>query len=180
MVDVVDHSKRALMRGKLFSRSPDVTADPHIRLPWVKEPQHFTNQCTRCNDCITACPEHILVHDNGGFPEISFATDGCTFCNACTDACQSVSFLTEKTQHNAWALTLLVDDTCLNHQQVYCRSCKDSCAEDAISFPLSAGLFGKPVINTHVCTSCGACAAPCPASSISLIQSVSLMTGTPL
>ena len=96
--------------------------------------------CTGCGDCVSACPQQILLIRDGRVA-VDFSTGECTFCNACADAC-------------------------LARQGVTCMSCRDACPEEAIRFAPRAGGPFLPVLNADLCNGCGACIAPCPSTAI--------------
>ncbi|MCV5491319.1 ferredoxin-type protein NapF, partial [Escherichia coli] len=62
MPDEIDLARRGLFRGRLR------TAEPPVQLPWSVNWSTFVVDCTRCGDCLVACPEQILVNGEGGFP----------------------------------------------------------------------------------------------------------------
>ncbi|EDQ01520.1 ferredoxin-type protein NapF [Shewanella benthica] len=151
-------------RRRLFSRKKSNA----IRPPWSKTDIEFTDICTRCDKCIQACETQIIFRGDGGFPEINFADDECTFCNKCAEVCPEPLFL--DTEHPPWELKAVVQETCLAYKGVWCQSCKDACDERAIGFKSAIGQAPKPVIDTDLCTGCGACAAPCPTDAINFLS----------
>ena len=61
-----------------------------------------------------------------------------------------------------------ISDDCLARAGVFCMSCRDACAEQAIRFrPRVGGLFLPEVIES-ACSGCGACIALCPTRAITL------------
>ena len=74
MADGINLSRRGLLRGRL------TTPKPGVQLPWSVSWDEFITDCTRCGDCLTACPEQILVKGDGGFPTVDFLRGECTFC----------------------------------------------------------------------------------------------------
>ena len=66
METIKNPSRRGLFRGKI--RQENV-----LRLPWVISEQAFTQHCTQCQDCLTACETDIIVRDKQGFPKIDFS-----------------------------------------------------------------------------------------------------------
>ena len=158
----VDYSRRALLRGR-----PSERRTPR-RPPWAVA--GFESVCTRCERCLDACPQDILVRGDGGFPEVDF-TQGhgeCTFCAACVETCPEPAF--RSPQESPWQLTARIEDRCLAHQGVHCQSCAEVCGYGAIAFALAVGLPPQPVIDTDACTGCGACIAICPADAITSVQ----------
>ena len=121
--------------------------------------------CTGCGDCVTACPQQILLVA-GGRVAIDFDRGECTFCSACAAACAEPVFATPAVMaHRA-----VIGDSCLARRGTTCMSCRDACPEDAIRFvPRMGGPF-LPDLSPAACTGCGACIAPCPADAIAMRQ----------
>lgn len=82
MPDEIDLARRGLFRGRLR------TAEPPVQLPWSVNWSAFVADCTRCGDCLAACPEQILVNGEGGFPVVDFQRGECTFCTECVTVCK--------------------------------------------------------------------------------------------
>jgi len=159
----MDMQRRNLFRGKLSSRSED------IRLPWLKSIDAFYENCTRCYDCIQACPEQIIHIGNGKYPAVNFKAGGCPLCGECAKACSQRLF-NSPSDHKPWQLVAQVANTCLPYQQVSCRSCQDSCPSTAIKFTLQPGTTSTPEIIVEKCTGCGFCVAPCPVFAIEIVS----------
>lgn len=157
---MVDASRRGFFRGR-----PRPKAE--IRPPWALLEALFTERCTRCNDCLSACPEQIIVSGDGGFPTVDFKRGECTFCGDCVTACQPLA-LVRTDEQPAWSHKALIGPSCLPERGVECRACEDFCAVRAIRFSPRLGGGPIPVIETEKCTGCGACIAPCPVSAISI------------
>lgn len=136
-----------------------------LRPPWALPETAFVAACTRCGDCIRACPERILGDGTGGFPQVSFANAGCTFCGDCVDVCVPTA-LGRRGRATPWTAAAAITDSCLSRRGVACRVCGDQCAIAAISFRLAVGGVADPVIDAAACTGCGDCVAPCPADAV--------------
>jgi ferredoxin-type protein NapF len=152
------NSRRAFLLGRAPAAAP-------VRPPWSLAEADFLERCTRCEACITACPTHIIVKGDGGFPTIDFSHGECTFCHACANACEAGAF--DATRVTPWRLQLTIDDTCLAKQDIFCMACLDACPEQAIRLHYDTGT-PVPKVDTAQCTSCGGCIAICPLQAIAL------------
>ena len=154
-------SRRNFLFGRFSKRKGP------LRPPWALAEDDFLQACTRCGDCLKACPTRIIVEGDAGYPGIDFSEGECTFCAECLNACKSGAI-----RHNdgerPWTLRASIGEYCLAQQQVECRVCGEQCAAGAIRFPLQAGRTSVPVIDTSRCTGCGACVAPCPTRAITI------------
>ncbi|WP_232772477.1 ferredoxin-type protein NapF [Psychromonas sp. Urea-02u-13] len=152
-----DDTKRSL-----FKRKKEITTDN--LLPWIIDAQQFLEKCTQCADCISVCPENIIIKGDGGFPNIDFDLGECVFCGKCADVCKEPIFTA--TSASPWQKKALIKQTCLAHENIYCRSCAESCEAQALTFQL--GISAIPIIDTDLCIGCGACVAPCPTKAIEI------------
>jgi len=154
-------SRRQFLRGEIRQ------ARPVLRPPWARDSAHFPELCTRCGDCLRACPAGILRAGDGGFPETHFENGECTFCGDCVSACQPGALLRAVAP---WRLAPAIDDTCLAQRGIVCQVCADQCDARAIRFPPRLDAVAVPVPDPSACTGCGACVAPCPVRAISLTE----------
>lgn len=139
------------------------------RPPWALAEEEFIARCTRCSDCLSACPTGILEKGRGGFPRVNFAKGECTFCGDCVAACKPAA-LVRAEGAAPWRLAAQIGVTCLAHQGVVCRSCGDRCEVRAIRFRLARGGVARPELDGASCTGCGACVAVCPVGAISMCE----------
>ena len=144
---------------------------PGQRPPWAQPEARFTDLCQRCDACIRACPEGILVRGRGGFPEVDFRYGECTFCGACRDVCRDDAF--RPAGESPWSLEASIDTACLAHQGVVCRLCEEQCEPRAIRFKPALGGQSLPSLDETLCTGCGACVAPCPVDAITIAEPLS-------
>jgi len=151
------------LNRRQFLQRRSNTASP-TRPPWSIAEAAFQHACTRCGDCIRACPEHILVPESAhGFPMVDFRLGACTFCQLCLESCSHLALIPS---NEPWQCLPHIVASCLPKQQVICTTCAEQCDEDAITFPALLGAVALPQIDANRCTGCGACVSPCPSESL--------------
>jgi ferredoxin-type protein NapF len=123
----------------------------------------FLQACSRCDDCVRACPERVLVRGDGGFPELRWGGGECTFCAACVDACAPKAL--DELLGELWPWRATVGQACFGHRGIVCKSCGDVCPTRAIRFATGSHL---PSLDTSQCSGCGACVGVCPAAAITM------------
>ncbi|WP_246112753.1 4Fe-4S dicluster domain-containing protein [Allorhodopirellula solitaria] len=138
---------------------------PVFRPPGAIAESQFMSGCTRCGDCITACPYDAIVKaperlgSVAGTPIIEADTAACMMCEdfPCIASCEpgvlvdSISPIMGTAQ--------VTEHLCLAHHGTTCTVCSERCPVDsAISVT-----NGKPTVNEQVCTGCGVCRYVCPA-----------------
>ncbi len=131
--------------------------------------EDFTDRCSRCGDCLEACPTGILRKGDGGFPEVDFGRGECTFCRECVTACGTGALIDEGLP---WMARARIGSSCLALHGVACQVCQEQCETRAIAFPPLAGGVSRPELDTGRCTGCGACVAPCPVAAIEVTETM--------
>ncbi|MEO5344162.1 MAG: ferredoxin-type protein NapF [Gammaproteobacteria bacterium SHHR-1] len=167
----VDQSRRNLLRGRVRP------VDAPLRPPWALS-EGFEARCSRCGDCVRACPEGILIGGDGGFPEVDFRRGACSFCAECVSACAPAAL--DKAQPRPWRIKAEIGADCLSVRGISCRSCGDVCDPRAIRFQLQLGGRAQPLLERGFCTGCGACQAVCPVQAVSLRSAVDTATQNPI
>ena len=153
-------SRMQFLRGNITGR------DMPVRPPWALAEARFTARCTRCGDCLDACPTDILYKGRGGFPQVDFSRGECLFCAECTDICTPAALL-KSPGRAPWTLKVSLDtETCIAFQGVECQACADPCEPRAIRMRPRIGGVALPAIDLSTCTGCGACYAPCPVQAL--------------
>ncbi len=151
-----------LARRRLFTRKAN--SEDSLFLPWLSEPARFTDLCTQCGKCVTACETQIIVKGDGGFPQVDFSIDECTFCYQCAQSCPEHLFVAQ--EQSPWQARASINNQCLAEQNVECRACGESCEQMAITFELAVGRVAQPRLSLEQCNGCGACVSICPTASI--------------
>lgn len=152
-----------LNRRQFLRIGPDHAAV--LRPPRAISEAAFRDRCTRCGDCIDACPEAILLAEGAnGYPRVDFGRSACSFCDDCVRACPTSAL--NPAAAAPWRIRAVIGPSCLAARQVVCVTCGEQCEAAAIRFPPRIGSVAPPEINIEACTGCGACVAPCPAAAI--------------
>ena len=86
--------------------------DAPLRPPWSLDERAFVERCTRCDDCLRACPTGVLRVGEGGYPVVDFSRAACTLCGDCVTACRDGALLRNDGQPT-WRHTLTIVASCL-------------------------------------------------------------------
>lgn len=139
-----------------------------IRPPWAHAEERFTALCTRCGECMTACPYAIIKPARGKFPVMDFSISGCDFCGDCVTVCKPGALVREDPGVRPWGLKAVITGRCLSLNGVVCRSCGEACEARAIGFRLEVGGIARPKLDLDACTGCGECFAVCPVKAVNI------------
>ena len=174
MTQSIDNTRRNLLRGL-----PAMTASP-VRPPGAICEPDFTDGCTACGRCLSACPEGIIINGSGAYPEVDFGRGECTFCFECVSACPEP--VLSKQIQPPWQLRLRVKDRCLAKRRIICQTCADICDQQAIQFRPRINALATPEIKYQDCNGCGACISACPEDALVLdtLEAVTLNEGVAL
>ena len=157
----MDLARRRFLHGRT------TTVQSAQRPPWALTESAFTDICTRCGDCLRACPTGLLQAGPGNYPVADFRQGHCTFCGDCSRACTPHAIAADLAQ-SPWDLRIVINDSCLTLQNVVCRTCGELCEAAAIRFTPRIGGVAVPQVDLDRCTGCGECLTPCPTQAISL------------
>lgn len=157
----IQASRRQFLQGDFRLKRPP------IRPPWAAPEDAFTSHCTRCGECIAACPETLIRTGSGGYPELDFSLGACSFCGDCSAACKPGA-LRPSDLVIPWRSELSFEPSCLALQGIECRVCQEQCEQRAIRFAPTLRSVPQPRLDLALCNGCGACVAPCPGAAIKL------------
>lgn len=144
---------------------------PIHRPPGAVDEVSFLSGCTRCNECITACPVSAIVHaparfrEAAGTPMIDPYASACIMCEdtPCIAACEPGVLRAEQPRKMGVAMIQMM--ACLAHTGSFCSVCSERCPVPG-AIKVSAG---KPTIDADLCTGCGVCASVCPAPTNAIV-----------
>lgn len=139
--------------------------------------KHFTQHCTACQLCVSACPNQVLRPSTGLTtllqPEMGYEKGYCRpECTKCSEICPAGAIRpisreeksSEQIGHAVW-----VKENCLPATEgVKCDNCARHCPTGAIQMVEHDGKR-IPAIDTEKCIGCGACEYLCPARPFSAI-----------
>jgi ferredoxin-type protein NapF len=162
---VVDLQRRRFLR-RATGDAGDAAAPR--RPPWARRPDEgFRARCTRCGECLRACPRGVLRTGDGGFPTIAFDRAGCSLCGDCARACAPRA-IDPAARAVPFEWRVQVDARCLTRHGVECRVCGEACDARALRFVPTLGRVAQLHVERERCTGCGECLPVCPAGALAL------------
>lgn len=139
-------------------------AEGPLRPPGALSEEAFLLACTRCGQCVNACPQGCLnqltpaAGTAVGTPVLSFLTGkACTNCRRCADVCPSGALAPG--QVGRTLVAGLAKEECLAWQGAMCRVCYERCPRRGKALVLMD--FQYPVVVEENCDGCGACLLAC-------------------
>ncbi len=138
---------------------------PVQRPPGAVDEPTFLDQCTRCDECLKACPHDAIVHapprlhEIAGTPIIESDHAPCRMCDdlPCIDVCEP-NVLTREVPV-MMGTARITEETCIAHRSMTCTVCIEQCPVEGAIVTES----GKPHVVEDQCTGCGVCRYVCPA-----------------
>ena len=165
-----------------------------VRPPFAISELDFLLKCTRCNDCITACPHNTVFALSARLgvevlatPALDLSNKACHLCQdwPCVTACQTraLAFPVQKTEQQdqqdktarpappKLARAILDKTSCLPYMGPECGACGSVCPiPGAIEWDMT-----RPKINPALCVGCGLCRETC----ITSPKSIRIVAKTP-
>lgn len=142
-----------------------VTLSLVLRPPGALPEAAFLEACTRCGECVKACPAQCIVTDpavGAGAPHVIAERKPCVVCDslACmsvcpTDALQVVPRMAIRMGRAVWG-----EGKCVRPDGEDCRKCIDVCPMGTSA--IDVGEDGVSIQVYDACVGCGQCQYVCP------------------
>jgi ferredoxin-type protein NapG len=140
-------------------------AAPPLRTDWLRPPGAvaeplFLERCTKCNDCVKACPHgSIVFHQQDGTPVLFPDQVPCYLCDdlPCIAACATEALLPVSVREEIRMGTAVVNHRLCTAGQG-CHACVSKCPTDALAMDFDAQ---RLVVTAERCVGCGMCEHIC-------------------
>jgi len=136
-----------------------------IRVDWLRPPgavdeEFFLDRCTKCGDCLPACPYESIKKDPAtGYPVLFANESACYLCDdfPCIAACETDALLlvADRTEVRM-GMAVISRADCTADQG--CRFCLAKCPVEALSVDFTDPY---PVVDEGKCVGCGICEQVC-------------------
>jgi ferredoxin len=160
--------------GVAASLPKPVKGGPPVTPPGSWSVAHFSDTCTACQLCVTACPSRVLTptlfeYGLGGLlqPMMNYSSGFCNYeCTICGEVCPTGAIrpvpVDIKKLIQIGKSTFVREDCVVVAKKKDCAACSEHCPTKAVhTVPYESGLF-IPELNNDLCIGCGACEYACP------------------
>jgi ferredoxin-type protein NapG len=147
---------------------------PVLRPPGAISEKAFLQACTRCEECIHACPKDaiqrapkkfgFLIHNT---PYIDAMRTPCVMCTdlPCISACPDGALLpVQELTDVSMGYAIIDKKKCQAYGETFCQQCVIDCPVPGAIHQVS----DKPIIDKNICTGCGVCMRSCSTVNIPL------------
>ena len=145
--------------------APRAEAPMPVRTDWARPPGAvaeplFLERCTKCGDCVDACPYEVLQsHPQQGFPVLFPNERPCSLCEdfPCMAACETQALEPVEGRTEVTLGTAEISISRCTAEQG-CHACVASCPVGAIQMDFACL---RVVVAETECVGCGLCALTC-------------------
>lgn len=153
--------------AKEFSSHADAVPEkpaPAMRTDWLRPPGAvgeaiFLERCTKCSDCMKACPHESIVIHQDGTPVIYPDQMPCYLCDdtPCIAACATEALLPVGSVNEARMGVAVINHRLCTAGQG-CHACVSKCPTDTLTMDFDAQ---RLVVAVERCVGCGMCEHVC-------------------
>ena len=153
--------------AKEFSSHADAVPEkpaPAMRTDWLRPPGAvgeaiFLERCTKCSDCLKACPHESIVIHQDGTPVIYPDQMPCYLCDdtPCIAACATEALLPIDSVNEARMGVAVINHRLCTAGQG-CHACVSKCPTDALTMDFDTQ---RLVVAVERCVGCGMCEHVC-------------------
>lgn len=140
-----------------------------LRPPFALDELDFLIACTRCDECIEACPHDVLFPlpvrlgvQVAGTPAMDLLAKGCHMCDGwpCVEICEPGALVPPEPEAPLpkLASARIVTENCLPYSGPECGACAHACP---VPGALAWDGGGRPTVNQDLCTGCALCREAC-------------------
>jgi ferredoxin-type protein NapG len=142
-------------------------APPPHRTDWLRPPgaveeSAFLERCTKCSDCIEACPPGAIIPSAiDGTPVLFADQSPCVLCEdlPCIAACATEALMpVDHIGDVRMGIAVIMDRLCTAGQG--CHACVSKCPTDALAMDVESL---RLVLSPESCVGCGMCESVCKA-----------------
>ena len=156
--------------------SNEIKKTTPVTPPGAISVEHFTQYCTACHLCVSACPTNVLVpafteYGLKGFlqPVMNFKNSYCNYdCIVCSEICPTGAILpltADKKKETQIGISHFVRRNCIViTDKTDCGACSEHCPTKAVDMVLHRNGLYIPKVTPEICIGCGACEYVCPAN----------------
>jgi len=153
----------------LESTEERVTATRYTRPPGALPEVGFLAACTRCGECVAACPPKVIrtaptsAGLAAGTPYLDLERAPCIACPdmPCAASCPTEALTVPPAGWTGYRLARLefMPDRCVTYRGTPCRVCIDACPVGERALAMDDQ--GHPVPRQEGCVGCGVCVRDC-------------------
>ncbi len=145
-----------------------------ISPPGSQSIKHFSNLCTACHLCVSACPTQVLYptffeYGLGGIlqPSMNYTASYCNYdCTICCNICPTGAILPQNQENKKLIQIGKAEfykyDCVVVAKEKECAACSEHCPTKAVYMVPYKGNLKIPELNNDICIGCGACEHACP------------------
>ncbi len=160
--------------GHWLEKALEATEERVIQQRWLRPPGSlpevaFLAACTRCGECVSACPPRVIFVAPtsaglaAGTPYLDVARSPCLACPdmPCARSCPTDALTVPEQGWTGYRLGELefLPEWCVTFRGQSCRACADACPVGERALIMDDA--GHPVLRREGCVACGTCIRAC-------------------